>query len=751
MFIQRPRAATAPASSANAKATTSCPIKVAIRIRPLCTATPGAPLSLMARTSCIAAESATYISFTPTASNSGNIGLRDKSSGMTRHPVHYAFNAAANQADIFNTAVKPLLAKFAAGHNVAIMAHGQTGSGKTHTMGMTAAPFKGSDTSAGVVPRVLMWLFSQASVPKVTASFVELYNGELHNLANGEVPVASAAAALAVLNSGSRLRHTASTQSNTTSSRSHAVFTVTVSWSGQHGQAKLRFVDLAGSERLEKTQAVGTRRDEGMAINKSLLALGNVFSALARSTLHNYIPYRDDALTMLLRDSVGGNAKTLLLACVAGDAANASETSSTLDFAKRAIRVKRRVSDGMQAGALGTAAEEAQKRMAAEAKVGQLQANISRLQAENRQLKCRIAKFDQKTAQVRTANTETATADMCTADAGTATADMTTADAGTATADMTTADAGTATADMCTADAGTATADMTTADAGTATADMCTADAGTATADMCTADAGTATADMTTADAGTATADMCTADAGTATADMCTADAGTATADMTTADAGTATADMTTADAGTATPGFLTADSWINVAGACTAFSGTDTDNFHTADAGTATAGMRTAGAGTTTTGTSTADAGTDASSIRTADAGTNAMVVRPTDAGTNAAKIRSADAEMDAAGVRSTEASMQAGSVVKQPTKPTKLVRKIKVIDGAQSVDAAEGKAAKCPKPARLIRKCKAADSAHSDVANGKATKYPKPAKLTCNPFKKHMLKFSILSSLYK
>ncbi|KAJ2357680.1 Chromosome-associated kinesin kif4a [Coemansia erecta] len=619
MFIQRPRAATAPASSANAKATTSCPIKVAIRIRPLCTATPSAPLSLMARTSCIAAESATSISFTPTASNSGNIGLRDKSSGMTRHPVHYAFDATANQADIFNTAVKPLLAEFAAGHNVAIMAYGQTGSGKTHTMGMTAAPFKGSDASAGVVPRVLMWLFSQALVPKVTASFVELYNGELHNLANGEVPVASAAAALAVLNSGSRLRHTASTQSNTTSSRSHAVFTVTVSWPGQHGQAKLRFVDLAGSERLEKTQAVGTRRDEGMAINKSLLALGNVFSALARSTLHNYIPYRDDALTMLLRDSVGGNAKTLLLACVAGDAANASETSSTLDFAKRAIRVKRRVSDGMQAGALGTAAEEAQKRMAAEAKVGQLQANISRLQAENRQLKCRIAKFDQKTARVRAANTETATADMCTADAG------------------------------------------------------------------------------------------------------------------------TATPDMCTADAGTATPGFLTADSWINVAGACTASSGTDTDNFHTADAGTATAGMRTAGAGTATTGMSTADAGT------------NAVVVRPTDAGTNAAKIRFADAGMDAVGVRSTEASMQAGSVVKQPTKPTKLVRKVKVIDGAQSADAAEGKAAKCPKPARLVRKGNAAGSAHSDVANGKATKYPKPAKLTCNPFKKHMLKFNILSSLYK
>ncbi|KAJ2817588.1 hypothetical protein IWW50_006115, partial [Coemansia erecta] len=222
MFTQRPRAATAPASSSNAKATTGSPIKVAIRIRPLCTASPGTPLSLMARTSCIAAESATSISFTPTASNSGNIGLRDKSSGMTRHPVHYAFDATANQADIFNTAVKPLLAEFAAGHNVAIMAYGQTGSGKTHTMGMAATPSKGSDASAGVVPRALKWLFSQTSASKITASFVELYNRKIYDLANGEVPVASAAAALAVLNAGLRFRHTASTLSNATSSRSHA-------------------------------------------------------------------------------------------------------------------------------------------------------------------------------------------------------------------------------------------------------------------------------------------------------------------------------------------------------------------------------------------------------------------------------------------------------------------------------------------------------------------------------------------------
>ncbi|KAJ2355195.1 hypothetical protein GGF43_002833, partial [Coemansia sp. RSA 2618] len=289
----------------------------------------------------------------------------------------------------------------------------------------------GSDASAGVVPRALKWLFSQASAPKVKASFVELYNGELRDLANGMVPVASATAAMAVLNAGLRVRRAASTRSNATSSRSHAVFTVTVSWPGQRGQTKLRFVDLAGSERLEKTQAVGTRRDEGVAINKSLLALRNVISALAQPTLHSNVPYRDDALTKLLRDSVGGEAKTLLLACVAGDAAHASETSNTLDFAKHAIHVKRRVSVGPQVRTLGTAAEEAQKRMAAEAKVEQfqakveqLQAHISRLEAENSRLKLQTANLNQKTAWMRAANTKPATADMRIADAGTATDGM---------------------------------------------------------------------------------------------------------------------------------------------------------------------------------------------------------------------------------------------------------------------------------------------------------------------------------------
>ncbi|KAJ2825209.1 hypothetical protein IWW50_002953 [Coemansia erecta] len=230
-------------------------------------------------------------------------------------------------------------------------------------MGMSATPSKGSDASAGVVPRALKWLFSQASASKITASFVELYNGKIYDLVNSTVPVASAAAALAVLNAGLRVRRTARTQPNTTSSRSHAVFTVTVSWPGQRDQTKLRFVDLAGSERLEKTQAVDTRRDEGVAINKSLLTLGNVFSALAQPTLYHYVPYRDEALTMLLRDSVGGNAKTLLLACVAGDAANAFETSSTLDFVERTTRFKRRESVKPHMCTLGTAAEEAQKRM----------------------------------------------------------------------------------------------------------------------------------------------------------------------------------------------------------------------------------------------------------------------------------------------------------------------------------------------------------------------------------------------------
>ncbi|KAJ2470928.1 hypothetical protein IWW56_006435, partial [Coemansia sp. RSA 2131] len=233
---------------------------------------------------------------------------------------------------------------------------------------MAASPASGSDESSGVVPRALEWVFTQAPA-KVMVRLVELYNGKVNALIAGERPVASAADALALLQTGLRCRQTATT---------NAIFTVTVLWPGQRKASKLRFADLAGSERLADTQVEGKRLAEAKAINKSLFTLGRVVTALA-SPASGFVPYRDDPLTSHLRDFLGGDARTLLLACVAGNEASRAETASTLGFGKRALFIKCRKHNGMPAGALGSAAEEAQKRLAAEAEAEKLRQVVKQL------------------------------------------------------------------------------------------------------------------------------------------------------------------------------------------------------------------------------------------------------------------------------------------------------------------------------------------------------------------------------------
>ncbi|KAJ2472043.1 hypothetical protein IWW56_006221, partial [Coemansia sp. RSA 2131] len=240
--------------------------------------------------------------------------------GGSQCEVHHAFGPTASQSDVFNSAVAPLLAKFVSGQNVAIMAYGQTGSGKTHTMGMGESPASGCDESSGVMPRALDW---------------DLIAGEQH--------VASAAAALALLQTGLRRRHTAATNANAVPSRAHTVLTVTVLWPGQRKATKLRLADLAGSERLP--------------------AHGKVISASTSATR--------------LCDVIGRGVWALVLACITGNGADRAETANTLGFVKWAGSVQNCKPSGMPAGALGSAAEEAQKRIAAEAEAEQLRLQIS--------------------------------------------------------------------------------------------------------------------------------------------------------------------------------------------------------------------------------------------------------------------------------------------------------------------------------------------------------------------------------------
>ena len=160
--------------------------------------------------------------------------------------------------------------------------------------------------------------------------------------------VHSAEEALQMLQTGRMRRVTAATAMNATSSRSHALFTIMVEQEWKKGQAegggsirrrsKFHFVDLAGSERQKRTQAEGQRLKEGIEINKGLLVLGNVIAALASSS--SFIPYRDSKLTRMLRGSLGGNHKTLMIACVSPSADNVEESLNCLRYANRAKQIQ---------------------------------------------------------------------------------------------------------------------------------------------------------------------------------------------------------------------------------------------------------------------------------------------------------------------------------------------------------------------------------------------------------------------------
>lgn len=225
-----------------------------------------------------------------------------------------------------------------------VLAYGQTGSGKTHTMGTT---FKGiMNEEMGIIPRAVTDIFTKIETMTdheftVNCSFVELYNEKCYDLLSPnqreesivdiresdnkvfianltEKTVSDTISTTNFLMKGSADRVVAATAMNSASSRSHAIFTVTVQKVPKDCPsaatiAKFHMVDLAGSERSKKTQTVGENFREGVNINKGLLALGNVISALGDPKENGgHVGYRDSKLTRLLTDSLGGNSKTLV-------------------------------------------------------------------------------------------------------------------------------------------------------------------------------------------------------------------------------------------------------------------------------------------------------------------------------------------------------------------------------------------------------------------------------------------------------
>uniref|UniRef100_A0A5F8GL21 Kinesin family member 13B n=1 Tax=Monodelphis domestica TaxID=13616 RepID=A0A5F8GL21_MONDO len=259
----------------------------------------------------------------------------------------------AGQDAVFQCLGENILQNAFDGYNACIFAYGQTGSGKSYTM-------MGTADQPGLIPRLCSGLFERTQKEeneeqsfKVEVSYMEIYNEKVRDLLDPKGsrqtlkvrehnvlgPYVDGLSKLAVtsykdieslMSEGNKSRTVAATNMNEESSRSHAV-------------GKLSLVDLAGSERATKTGAAGDRLKEGSNINKSLTTLGLVISALADQgagrNKNKFVPYRDSVLTWLLKDSLGGNSKTAMVATVSPAADNYDETLSTLRYADRAKNI----------------------------------------------------------------------------------------------------------------------------------------------------------------------------------------------------------------------------------------------------------------------------------------------------------------------------------------------------------------------------------------------------------------------------
>uniref|UniRef100_A0A674ACG8 Kinesin family member 13B n=1 Tax=Salmo trutta TaxID=8032 RepID=A0A674ACG8_SALTR len=277
----------------------------------------------------------------------------------------------AGQDVVFQCLGESLLHNAFQGYNACIFAYGQTGSGKSYTM-------MGSVDSPGLIPRLCSSLFDRTLLEQregegftIEVSYMEIYNEKVRDLLDpkgsrqalrvrehkvlgpyvdglSRLAVASYKDIESLMSEGNKSRTVAATNMNEESSRSHAVFNIILTHtlkdlqSGTSGEkvSKLSLVDLAGSERAAKTGATGERMKEGSNINKSLTTLGLVISALAEQgcgkNKTKFVPYRDSVLTWLLKDSLGGNSRTAMVATVSPAADNYDETLSTLRYADRA-------------------------------------------------------------------------------------------------------------------------------------------------------------------------------------------------------------------------------------------------------------------------------------------------------------------------------------------------------------------------------------------------------------------------------
>nr|XP_025732635.1 kinesin-like protein KIF16B isoform X2 [Callorhinus ursinus]XP_025732725.1 kinesin-like protein KIF16B isoform X2 [Callorhinus ursinus] len=285
-----------------------------------------------------------------------------------------------SQEMVFKTLGTDVVKSAFEGYNACVFAYGQTGSGKSYTM-------MGNSGDSGLIPRICEGLFSQINETtrwdeasfRTEVSYLEIYNERVRdllrrkssktfNLRVREHPkegpyvedlskhlVQNYSDVEELMDAGNINRTTAATGMNDVSSRSHAIFTIKFTQAKFDSEmpcetvSKIHLVDLAGSERADATGATGVRLKEGGNINKSLVTLGNVISALADLSQDAanplvkkkqvFVPYRDSVLTWLLKDSLGGNSKTIMIATISPADVNYGETLSTLRYANRAKNI----------------------------------------------------------------------------------------------------------------------------------------------------------------------------------------------------------------------------------------------------------------------------------------------------------------------------------------------------------------------------------------------------------------------------
>lgn len=282
------------------------------------------------------------------------------------------FDSNTTQSDVYEGTTKALLDSVLDGYNATVFAYGATGCGKTHTITGTAQ-------QPGIIFLTMQELFekieerSQEKSTELSLSYLEIYNETIRDLlvpggskvglalredSNQAVSVSGLSShhpkdvqeVMDMIVQGNEYRTVSPTEANATSSRSHAVLQINIAQKDRnasvnepHTMATLSIIDLAGSERASVTKNRGERLTEGANINKSLLALGSCINALCDRRQRAHVPYRNSKLTRLLKFSLGGNCKTVMIVCVSPSSAHFDESQNTLRYANRAKNIQTKV------------------------------------------------------------------------------------------------------------------------------------------------------------------------------------------------------------------------------------------------------------------------------------------------------------------------------------------------------------------------------------------------------------------------